>query len=764
MMLDRTTSAYSSCNDLTYSDESDDDFELGIGSSDQVSPETQALLDQIQNSILFPAQEPNREQSHLVHPLARGESLHSELDEQSYLAYSLSTGGGGEDEKALSVSYGSTNSDSAQFDLKPKNSSAVIFRPPSVVFDPPIRPSSPLPDISEHKEASESESSGGQEFRSVPQDGTTACGQQPHSVKPGLGYPYTPQPDLASESPVTSATVDSPPDSSNGPNRQTIDEKERKRLRRHKRLIRIRKAAEARENAVREVRGVDQAPTSCNDAVFAFMFLCQFLLVSMSALAFLPSALQSPHDSDVSNDVGDFNPFEGLQVDDIIIMDEAREVNMPQDRMVSHIDYLNVIQLACIASGYAVLCSLLTLGFMVMLSKNLLHVALVFTMLASVSWTVIGLSLKSHWVISMMGLAFMVWSCVYTLVSWDRIPFAATNLSVALMGMRSTLDILLLGMCIVTSMFLYTVMWLCAAIGTYDYISDEEGVSNDWLGVIVVLFGFSYVWTFQVIKALSQATVAGIIGRWWELSEDEIHPLCSNALSSSLLKIGANSFGSICLGGLIVMPCMTIVRLYALCQQVQFKLEQLTQRPIPISRSISENTTRSDVSLMAIFPQDCCTGRIKVPSPSVRAHVNQWSFTYIGLYAYTFFESGSKASELFEARGWTDAVSDDLVSTVVTMSSIIIGGGTACLGSIVEEADGLSLTTLNKPITTAFLICLFCGFTISSAFLSIVEGAINAILVCYASRPVQFHVNHFQLSERMKFAWRDLWVMSKPKK
>ena len=65
------------------------------------------------------------------------------------------------------------------------------------------------------------------------------------------------------------------------------------------------------------------------------------------------------------------------------------------------------------------------------------------------------------------------------------------------------------------------------------------------------------------------------------------------------------------------------------------------------------------------------------------------------------------------------------MSNVLTMSSIIIGGSTACLGSIIEEADGLSLTTLNKPITTAFLICLFCGFAISSAFLSIVEGAIN---------------------------------------
>lgn len=84
-------------------------------------------------------------------------------------------------------------------------------------------------------------------------------------------------------------------------------------------------------------------------------------------------------------------------------------------------------------------------------------------------------------------------------------------------------------------------------------------------------------------------------------------------------------------------------------------------------------------------------------------NVNQWSYAYIGLYGYNFWDSGNKASQLFEARGWTHVVSDDLILTALSMSSCVIAGSTACLGLIVEEVDGFSFTTLNKPIVTAFL-------------------------------------------------------------
>jgi len=40
----------------------------------------------------------------------------------------------------------------------------------------------------------------------------------------------------------------------------------------------------------------------------------------------------------------------------------------------------------------------------------------------------------------------------------------------------------------------------CAFIGTFDFLNDDEELSNNWMSVIIVFFLFSYYWTFQVIK------------------------------------------------------------------------------------------------------------------------------------------------------------------------------------------------------------------------------------------------------------------------
>lgn len=81
----------------------------------------------------------------------------------------------------------------------------------------------------------------------------------------------------------------------------------------------------------------------------------------------------------------------------------------------------------------------------------------------------------------------------------------------------------------------------------------------------------------------------------------------------------------------------------------------------------------------------------------------------------------------------------------------------------------LSLYVCTKcDILTCFLhlqnitrICLFVGFFLSNAFLSIVEGCVSAILVCYAAAPVEFHANHPKLSEEMKMVWKYFWLQKR---
>ena len=46
-------------------------------------------------------------------------------------------------------------------------------------------------------------------------------------------------------------------------------------------------------------------------------------------------------------------------------------------------------------------------------------------------------------------------------------------------------------------------------------------------------------------------------------------------------------------------------------------------------------------------------------------YCNQWAYVYVGIYGYSYLESGRKVVELFKARGFSSFVTNDLVGYVL---------------------------------------------------------------------------------------------------
>lgn len=475
-------------NDLTYSDDdSSDDL--------QSSPSDSPPQFQFQGI-------PQQKQRQLIHPLARstsdgyarsGSESCQQTDDESCLQYSISTTLL-DDQSRASSCYGSVN--------------AVVFRSSAPVFDSPERTQEKTPQR-EHLPLLPP-SLRRQVDNSHPDRSSSSKGNckinNSHAEMPSPPFPNS------DDSPQTSVTDATQSSSCNIEHSAVLEDKKRKRERR---LKRIRKAAEARDAAVQKVRGVQQE--GCNDTLFAFLFLCQFLLVAMAAVAFGPAAIHDRVFGQKADQEGmeyDYNPFAGLQSDDIIVTglyepptsdvgDVGDEIGRGNER-ISYIDYVNVIQLICIASGYASISSIFALGFMMMLARNILQAILIFTVVVNLSWSVLGLTMSHTFFIPAVGIFALLMSACYAWVVWDRIPFAATNLSVALKGMRGTLDIPLLGVCNLVATFAWTICWVCAFFGASDYLWNEEELSNDWMVVVVIFFFFSYYWTTQVIKVSQQ--------------------------------------------------------------------------------------------------------------------------------------------------------------------------------------------------------------------------------------------------------------------
>ncbi len=80
-----------------------------------------------------------------------------------------------------------------------------------------------------------------------------------------------------------------------------------------------------------------------------------------------------------------------------------------------------------------------------------------------------------------------------------------------------------------------------------------------------------------------------------------------------------------------------------------------------------------------------------------------WAFTYIGLYHYGLKDAGHKANELFERRGWTRLVTDDLIPNVLAMVGLVIGGLSGSFAVILQALDGHGLTSIGHPVLMSFL-------------------------------------------------------------
>lgn len=126
------------------------------------------------------------------------------------------------------------------------------------------------------------------------------------------------------------------------------------------------------------------------------------------------------------------------------------------------------------------------------------------------------------------------------------------------------------------------------------------------------------------------------------------------------------------------------------------------------------------------------------------------------MYHYGFWDAGHNATELFERRGWSTIVSDDLVPNVLFLTSLVIGGATGCFTHLISRIYDLHVSPEGHGVVP-FCEGMVIGLALTSILFSAISSAVNAVLVCFASSPVDFERNHQELSHEMRSAWREVW-------
>ena len=169
---------------------------------------------------------------------------------------------------------------------------------------------------------------------------------------------------------------------------------------------------------------------------------------------------------------------------------------------------------------------------------------------------------------------------------------------------------------------------------------------------------------------------------------------------------------------------------------------------IQATREIVRQMREQDDGILACIAE-CLLGCLE----ALAEYFNKWAFVYVGLYGYSFIDSGKNVMTLFKTRGWTTIITDNLVGSVFGMLSIGVGLITGLIGILLASVKGLGAEFAGGAFAVGFIV----GLVLTSVLLSVVESSTNTVIVLYAEAPAEFEQNHPELSKSMRDTWRQAW-------
>ncbi|GMI45134.1 hypothetical protein TrCOL_g588 [Triparma columacea] len=421
----------------------------------------------------------------------------------------------------------------------------------------------------------------------------------------------------------------------------------------------------------------------------------------------------------------------------------------------------------CVLCG--IVFSLLYVKLAISMGENLIHVGTKFQ---------IGLFFFFGLIFMMSGSTIggiLCFICMAITMCWyravqSRIPFAGANLSVACSSIKNFPTIFFVNFACLIASFVWMMVWSLAMIGIVKP-SQSVGVETD-SGVFdsrmctdfpydgttaectqettgccycdasslsdtdtatgwkqdscvptetmdqLTYFGMliSFYWGSTVVSNVMHCVVAGTVATWWFK-----HDAGSSPVFDSFYRAMTTSFGSICLGSLLV----------AILKAIRQMLRE------------AEKNKNAQVFLCVI---QCLLGCVE----SLLEYFNRYAFCYVAIYGYDFKTAGRSVFDLFKKLGWTTIINDDLIETALSFGCVGTGFLTALVGWLFGHAIGVD----SQYLLFMFIGGFISGFSMAQITLNVISSAVATVFVCFAENPASLGQIHPQESATLIGAWR----------
>uniref|UniRef100_A0A7S1CX49 Choline transporter-like protein n=1 Tax=Cyclophora tenuis TaxID=216820 RepID=A0A7S1CX49_CYCTE len=460
----------------------------------------------------------------------------------------------------------------------------------------------------------------------------------------------------------------------------------------------------------------EKQPSICRDWFFALLFYAHLATIITLAILWGIPSLRYPNS--FSKSPGNLTAT-------------ASSVANQQTTNGSFFGYFYL--LLFLGAGSLVVSSLV-LAIMTRFSQVLIQISIIFNIFASIFLMVMFASSGNNGAVLAAFISFAIFSC-YAFAVWDRIPFAAANLTTGVTAIRTNIGVAFVPVLMSLLAWVYIFFWVVALYGTF-MTSDQNCDQNDKHcnrkieEVIVAIYLVALFWTLQVISNVTHVTAAGVVGTWW-FAPEEASSMCSKSVCDSFSRSTLSSFGSICLGSLLA------------------GIAQILHEFVHSLRRERNAGGGSDSLLLCLV--ECLLSIIE----SLVRYFNRWAFVYVGLYGYSYLEAGEKVMKLFTERGWGTIINDRLVTRVLVWMALLIGAMNGLFGWIlVRSYPGLLAgMTQNTAAWIAFSTGFLIGTGVANILMTLVSSSVDTVVVCFAEAPTDFRLNHSELSEKMENAW-----------
>lgn len=332
------------------------------------------------------------------------------------------------------------------------------------------------------------------------------------------------------------------------------------------------------------------------------------------------------------------------------------------------------------------------------------------------------------------------------------IPFTAANLKTGLEAIHATKSLFVYAALLQVITVVYWIVAVTALSGWVVFYHNQEvpcgpdgdddspdGVCHNTIPIWMVLVWLLAVyWTQSVVQNVIRATTAGAVGTWWfrspdeeeENSETEGRCCCcctgQQDVHDAWHRATTYSFGSICLGSLVVA------------------LVQVLERVVAEARRQRQRQHGRDSIWLCVL--DCLIELLG----SILEYFNSWAFLYVGIYGYDYVTAGKQVMTLFQQRGFTFLLTHTLLFQVLRYMKLSIG---LVSGALLSLVCALLVQNETNLLWSVFAFGFVVGWMLAGMTFFVLESGVRTIMLCFVERPMDAAVHRPEAYQTLTAGW-----------